>query len=168
MALPFLGNILTIYQIPTVILHHGAQQFRSLVASFDILLATFAANAVVLGSLLQDRGYKKEKYKYKYGAGAGTEFNVKRDQIATMRGARGREVWDSDEELVTPADGDKEGDLVIGMRELDMAGKVERDSSESSRKGKPEVPPKAKFPEIRIASTWEVKVVDLKTGKGRE
>lgn len=59
MALPLAGVILTCYQLPTVISHRGEQQFRSLVASFDILLATFISNAIVLGSLLQDRGYKR-------------------------------------------------------------------------------------------------------------
>lgn len=162
MGLPLLGIVLTLYQIPMVINRHGGQQFRSLVASFDILVATFTSNAVVLGSLLQDRGYKKEKYKF--GA-AGRDFNTKR----TDGGARRPTTrWGSDEDLMRPGDSltedGKEGSgkgVVIGLRELDVDGK------KSTEVDKPDPPPKAKFPEIRVASTWEIKVVD-RNSKAKE
>lgn len=162
MGLPLLGIILTIYQIPMVIKHNGAQQFRSLVASFDILVATFTSNAVVLGSLLQDRGYKKEKYKF---GTAGRDFNTKRTDGGTRRPTT---RWGSDEDLMRPGDlstdDGKDGSgkgVVIGLRELDVDGKK---SVEGHR---PELPPKAKFPEIRVASTWEIKV-DRQPGVRRE
>jgi len=162
MGLPLLGIILTIYQIPMVIKHNGAQQFRSLVASFDVLLATFISNAVVLGSLLQDRGYKKEKYKF--GA-AGRDFNTKRNDGGTRRPTT---RWGSDEDLMRPGDlstdDGKEGNgkgVVIGLRELDVDGKKSIDGHG------PDPPPKARFPEIRVASTWEIKV-DRQPGARRE
>jgi hypothetical protein len=138
MALPLFGIIVTLYQIPKVISHHGAQPFRTLVASFDILISTAAANAVVLGSLLQDRGYKKAKYKHGV-----TEL----DGFARRPSAPGhtlRDTWGSDEDLMRA---DAEGKVVvIGMDELPIQGVEE--------------PAKAKLSEIRVASTWEVKVVE--------
>jgi hypothetical protein len=151
MGLPLAGVILTIYQLPTVISRLGEQQFRSLVASFDILLATFTANAVVLGSLLQDRGYKKTKYKH---GDAKSGFNARKGSAAE-RGF-GTTVlhnrWGSDEDLMRTSSGGDKGSVVIGLEELP--------SPTESRK--PDVPPKAKFPEIRVASTWEIQVDDRK------
>jgi hypothetical protein len=138
MGLPLLSIILTSYQLPTVVSHLGAQQFRSLVASFDILIATFTSNAVVLGSLLQDRGYKKEKYK-----------RYQPDLAYDKRPDTAR-IWGSDEDLMQPTRGgvDKE-DTIITLQDLNNYGKETR----------PDVPPKAKFAEIRVNSTWEVQVV---------
>jgi hypothetical protein len=150
MALPLLGIALTIYQITSVISHNGRQQYRTLVASFDILLATFTSNAVVLGSLLQDRGYKKEK-KYKFSPTAIIKRNSQTTRRPTTR-------WGSDEDLMRSGDSNEDGKdgsgrgVVIGLTEL------KKKSAEETRKPVP--PPKAMFPEIRIASTWEVKVVE--------
>ncbi|KAH8588364.1 hypothetical protein B0O99DRAFT_488826, partial [Bisporella sp. PMI_857] len=63
LSFPLLCISLTAYQLYSIVSRHGAQQRRSLLASFDLLVSTFTSNAVVLGSLLRDRGYKKEKYK---------------------------------------------------------------------------------------------------------
>ena len=122
MGLPLLGVTLTIYQIVMVINHNGGQQFRSLVASFDILVATATSNAIVLGSLLQDRGYKKEKYKYRV---AGGEFNVKRNEAGSRRPTT---RWGSDEDLMRPGDmsiddgKDSGKGVVIGLMQLDSNG----------------------------------------------
>ena len=160
MGLPLLSIILTIYQLPTVISHLGRQQFRTLVASFDILLATFISNAVVLGSLLQDRGYKKTKYKH---GDAKSGFNARKgsatagDGVGGLEGRGGgrfgkvaHERWGSDEDLMRTSSGGDKGSVVIGLEELPSP-------TESARR-KPDVPPKAKFPEIRVASTWEIQV----------
>jgi hypothetical protein len=160
MGLPLLSIILTFYQLPTVISHLGRQQFRTLVASFDILLATFTSNAVVLGSLLQDRGYKKTKYKH---GDAKSGFNARKgsatagDGVGGLEGRGGgrfgkvaRERWGSDEDLMRTSSGGDKGSVVIGLEELP--------SPTESAGRKPDVPPKAKFPEIRVASTWEIQV----------
>lgn len=152
MSLPLISIALTCYQLPTVTNRLGRQQFRTLVASFDILLATFTSNAVVLGSLLQDRGYKKTKYKH---GDAKAGFNARKGSASAAAGERGfgntkvlHNRWGSDEDLMrTSSSGDK-GSVVIGLEELP--------SPVESRK--PDVPPKAKFPEIRVASTWEIHV----------
>ena len=158
LALPFLSIILTFYQLPMVINHRGAQPIRSLIASFDILLATFTSNAVVLSSLLQDRGYKKTKYKH------GTErdgFHVKRPNTgaAELKKVLSNK-WGSDEDLMRSSDRDGEvvelgenGKVLIAMDILKGDGK--KNGREHER---PEVPPKAKLQDIRVATTWEIRV----------
>ncbi|KAJ4413715.1 hypothetical protein N0V85_003455 [Neurospora sp. IMI 360204] len=54
----------TVYRVPHIIHAHGSQQSRSLYASVELLFATAASNALVLGSFVRDRGVKKRKYKY--------------------------------------------------------------------------------------------------------
>ncbi|KAI0132152.1 hypothetical protein BJ170DRAFT_233285 [Xylariales sp. AK1849] len=54
----------TAYRVPHVISQHGSQQIRSLLASVELLFATAAANALVLGSFMRDRGVKKAKFRY--------------------------------------------------------------------------------------------------------
>ncbi|KAF2749659.1 hypothetical protein M011DRAFT_273191 [Sporormia fimetaria CBS 119925] len=50
-------------RIPLVIDRRGLQQFRTVLASSEILAATVVSNAIVLGSFLRDRGVKKPRYK---------------------------------------------------------------------------------------------------------
>lgn len=54
----------TLYRIPHILNDHGSQSSRSIYASVELLFATAAANALVLGSFVRDRGVKKKKYKY--------------------------------------------------------------------------------------------------------
>lgn len=155
--------------MPIIIDRHFAQPIRSLLASFDILLATFISNATVLVSLLQDRGYKKTKYKH------GTErdgFHVK----ATLKGGVvegiGRvrhERWGSDEDLMRSESdnaslGKKDGTTVsvesIGMKNLKRDESVRRERERSKDRALPAVPDKAKFKEIRVATTWDIRVED--------
>lgn len=50
-------------RVPLVIERRGLQQFRTVLASSEILAATVVSNAIILGSFLRDRGLKKAKYK---------------------------------------------------------------------------------------------------------
>ena len=59
---------MTAYRMPAIIEHHSIQQYRSVWASGEILIATGVSNAVVLGSFLRDRGVKKPKYKPRYNS----------------------------------------------------------------------------------------------------
>lgn len=145
MALPALGIGLTLYQIPTVISNQSLQQYRTLVASFDVLLATFTSNAVILGSLLKDRGYKKEKYKH----GPYTTQRLSNDMRRENK--RG-----SDEDLMQPIPKDDDKGL-FRMQDLRF------DKETGKRMPMPSMPT-AKLSEIRVASTWEIKVSDKETG----
>lgn len=85
----------TLIRIPNIIDRHGAQQYRSLWASVEILAATAVANALVLGSFVRDRGVKKLKYK-RDGAGSMSDSI---ERTSTRRGTV-QQHWGSDEDLV--------------------------------------------------------------------
>jgi hypothetical protein len=161
MGLPLTSVILTIVIIPSIIAQDSSQRFRTLLASFDILLATFTSNAIVLGSLLQDRGYKKSKYKHGDARdGFGTKTTASRSRgkdglgvvtsgITTKRESGNR--WGSDEDLMRTSSGDAKM-MEISLEELSPDG-----LSKSDELAKPG---KAKFPEIRVNSTWEIHIND--------
>ena len=87
---------ITLYRVVAVIDRHSEQQFRSLLASLEILAAATVSNALVLGSFLRDRGAKKPRFRI--GSVAG---NSSLDRAAGNR----RETitvrhWGSDADLV--------------------------------------------------------------------
>ncbi|TVY83992.1 hypothetical protein LSUE1_G004713, partial [Lachnellula suecica] len=96
LVLLFAGSLLpagtTLFRIPNIIDRHGSQQYRSLLASIEILFATAVANALVLGSFIRDRGVKKQRWK----------FGSMSDSIERTASRRGTVVrhWGSDEDLV--------------------------------------------------------------------
>lgn len=51
------------YRIPAIVAVHGRQQRRSLWASLEILASAAAANAVIIGSFVRDRGVKKQRHR---------------------------------------------------------------------------------------------------------
>ncbi|KAK1531302.1 hypothetical protein CPAR01_10951, partial [Colletotrichum paranaense] len=85
----------TIYRVPHVMRAHGKQQLRSVLASVELLFATTAANALVLGSFVRDRGLKKQKFKY----GSVAEDSIDRRGSDSRRPTLHRH-WGSDEDLV--------------------------------------------------------------------
>jgi hypothetical protein len=91
-ALSIVPVAVTLYRIPHIIQKHGSQQYRSLLASVEILFATGVANALVLGSFVRDRGVKKQRWK----------FGSMSDSIERTSSRRGTMVrhWGSDEDLV--------------------------------------------------------------------
>lgn len=67
MLFPLVNIIFTAYRLPNTVSpdHRGSQRYRTLMASLDILLSTASANALVVTSFLQGRGFKKTKsYKH--------------------------------------------------------------------------------------------------------
>ncbi|TPX06970.1 uncharacterized protein E0L32_011115 [Thyridium curvatum] len=86
----------TAYRVPLILRNHGRQQTRSLMASVEILFATAAANALVLGSFVRDRGVKKRKFKY----GSATADSMERTSSAGTRRPTVQRHWGSDEDLV--------------------------------------------------------------------
>ncbi|KAI9733444.1 MAG: hypothetical protein M1818_007192 [Claussenomyces sp. TS43310] len=139
MALPLIGVAVTISQIASVLSRHGDQRFRSLFASIDILVTTFIANAVALGSLLQDKGYKKSKYKHII------EIHGSKPKAAGDD-RRGRDRWGSDENLMRSSN----VELKEALSEIEML----------PIQGLPSPAPRAKLQEIKVHSTWEIEVLD--------
>lgn len=98
-SLSLLVCVVTLYRIPTVVEAHGSQQRRSLLASIELLVATAAANALVLGSFVRDRGVKKRRYKYGSIAGdshGGTESD---HRPGSRRPTVAERAWGSDDDL---------------------------------------------------------------------
>lgn len=84
------------YRVPAVVARHGSQQFRSLLASFDVLAAAAVANAVAIGSFLRDRGAKKIRFK-KAVASAAVGENI--DYASLRRTTVTYHQWGSDSDL---------------------------------------------------------------------
>ncbi|KAI1386306.1 uncharacterized protein F4822DRAFT_311910 [Hypoxylon trugodes] len=82
------------YRIPRIIQLHGDQQIRSLLASVELLFATAAANTLVLGSFVRDRGVKKSKYRHNSSTAA-ESIDRGSDRRPTLN-----RHWGSDEDLV--------------------------------------------------------------------
>jgi hypothetical protein len=93
----FAGSLLpagtTLYRIPNIIDRNGSQQYRSLLASIEILFAAAVANALVLGSFVRDRGVKKHRWKL-------GSMSDSIERTASRRGTLAGRHWGSDEDLV--------------------------------------------------------------------
>lgn len=87
---------ITIYRVPQIIRSQGRQQTRSLFASVELLFATAASNALVLGSFVRDRGLKKRKFKYDSIAAS----SLDRSSAVDPRRPITLRHWGSDEDLV--------------------------------------------------------------------
>lgn len=88
---------ITGYRVPSVIQRNGTQNFRSLVASLEILAATFVSNFVVIGSFLRDRGLKKPKYRRVEGSLSVIDSV---DHTSIRRATITKHHWGSDADLV--------------------------------------------------------------------
>ncbi|RDA86093.1 hypothetical protein CP532_1146 [Ophiocordyceps camponoti-leonardi (nom. inval.)] len=80
----------TVYRLPHILRQHGRQQYRSLMASVELIFATASANALVLGSFVRDRGIKKHKFS------VADSF----DRSSYPRRPTIQQQWGSDEDLV--------------------------------------------------------------------
>ncbi|UPK96001.1 hypothetical protein LCI18_006936 [Fusarium solani-melongenae] len=83
----------TLYRVPHIIQEDGRQQYRSLLASVELLFATAAANSLVLGSFMRDRGLKKQKFRR-------TSVAESLDPSLHPRRPTLHRHWGSDEDLV--------------------------------------------------------------------
>ncbi|KMU71993.1 hypothetical protein CISG_00302 [Coccidioides immitis RMSCC 3703] len=79
--------------VPSVISRQGSKQYRSLLASLEILAAAAVSNAIVIGSFVRDRGLKKHKFK----AGSLSESV---EQASSRRATITHHHWGSDADLV--------------------------------------------------------------------
>ncbi|PHH65872.1 hypothetical protein CDD81_1241 [Ophiocordyceps australis] len=83
----------TLYRLPHILRERGRQQYRSLLASIELLFATAAANALVLGSFVRDRGIKKKKFRP-------PSMDDSLDRTSNPRRPTLQRQWGSDEDLV--------------------------------------------------------------------
>lgn len=116
-ALSLLPAGTTLFRIPNIINRHGSQQYRSLLASVEILFATAVANALVLGSFVRDKGLKKQRWKF-----GSTSDSI--DRGSSRIGSVARH-WGSDEDLVRDlglgVDAELRGSVFTAPRPAPMA-----------------------------------------------
>ncbi|KAF3491237.1 uncharacterized protein GIQ15_00754 [Arthroderma uncinatum] len=93
-TLPLALVAITCYRIPSVISHRGSQQYRTLLASLEILAAAAVSNAIVIGSFVRDRGLKKQKFK-------AASFSESLEQTTSRRATITHHHWGSDADLVS-------------------------------------------------------------------
>ncbi|KAL1891235.1 hypothetical protein Cpir12675_005053 [Ceratocystis pirilliformis] len=96
--------IISVVRTHNVMLEHGEQQYRSMMASIELLFAVAASNSLVLGSFVRDRGVKKNKFRFD-GDCAGLSPGLSDHQSIINSAAPGRHQvyknhWGSDEDLV--------------------------------------------------------------------
>ncbi|KAI0848251.1 hypothetical protein F5Y00DRAFT_88180 [Daldinia vernicosa] len=110
---------MTGYRIPRIIREHGNQQLRSLLASVELLFATAAANTLVLGSFVRDRGVKKTRYRHNSTTAESIDHSIERRPMYQRN-------WGSDEDLVR--------DLGLGVdRELQNAARQQSQAEKPAR-----------------------------------
>ena len=85
---------ITAYRIPSTISRKSSQQFRSLIASLEILAAAGVANAVIIGSFIRDKGVKKAKFEAAPAGDGNSVLMRSRTKSITFN------HWGSDEDLV--------------------------------------------------------------------
>jgi len=79
----------TLYGVPRVLSEHGYQGTRSTWASAEILVATFVANALALGSFMRDAGAKKPRFRHYEQGSSGPRSGLSGDR-GTLDPERGR------------------------------------------------------------------------------
>lgn len=87
---------ITCFRVPSVISCRGSQQYRSLLASLEILAATVVSNVVVISSFVRDKGVKKPRFER---AQECAFINEDMDCNSTRRATITRHQWGSDSDL---------------------------------------------------------------------
>ncbi|GAB1193650.1 hypothetical protein APSETT444_002871 [Aspergillus pseudonomiae] len=90
------SKLVLVSRICYAIFHKGAQQYRSLLASLEILAATAVSNAIVIGSFVRDKGVKKAKFKKAIGSASVSESM---DHSSVRRTTITHHHWGSDSDL---------------------------------------------------------------------
>ncbi|KAF3923071.1 hypothetical protein ABW20_dc0105656 [Dactylellina cionopaga] len=98
-GLSFIPISVACARIPATMGRDYAQPFRTLMASLEILAATFASNALILSSFLRDKGPKRAKFK-SHSSEAGESRVGRSVAVARNRSEAGAAYWGSDEDLV--------------------------------------------------------------------
>ncbi|KAK0654160.1 hypothetical protein QBC41DRAFT_263402 [Cercophora samala] len=86
--------VVAIYRVPKIIKEQGYQSTRTTWASAEILMATFAANALTIGTFMRDKGVKKKKFKYEPTESANRRNSTK-DSMAISK----KPSWDEDDDI---------------------------------------------------------------------
>jgi hypothetical protein len=86
----------TAYRVPSTIRRESSQQYRSLLASLEILAAAGVSNSIVIGSFIRDRGAKRPKYR-RESVGDSSSLGRSITRSTTIA----QHHWGSDSDLVS-------------------------------------------------------------------
>lgn len=87
---------ITAYRIPSTISRRSSQQYRSLLASLEILAAAGVANSIAIGSFIRDKGVKKAKFRV---PSIDEASSIGRTVTRTRTRSMTHHCWGSDEDL---------------------------------------------------------------------
>ncbi|KIW10449.1 hypothetical protein PV08_11413 [Exophiala spinifera] len=91
---------ITAYRIPSTISRRSSQQYRSLLASLEILAAAGVSNAIAIGSFIRDKGVKKAKFRIpSFDETSSLGRSVTRSVTRTRTRSMTHHHWGSDEDL---------------------------------------------------------------------
>ncbi|KAH6847762.1 hypothetical protein B0I37DRAFT_375775 [Chaetomium sp. MPI-CAGE-AT-0009] len=76
-SLPLLTVVVALYKVPEILREQGYQATRTMWASVEVLVATFAANTLSIGTFVRDTGLKKRRFRFRPAEGDGVR-SVKR------------------------------------------------------------------------------------------
>ena len=151
---------ITIYRVQGVVNRDYSQQFRSLLASLEILAAAAVSNALVLGSFVRDRGTKKQRFRF---GSTGGNSTLDRQTTAPHRVLTARH-WGSDADLVGDIGMNLGPDLIHKEDDMPRLAPV----AVTQRKGSSALPPepldrKWDFPHRKSVETNGTDETDIKS-----
>ncbi|KAK4186277.1 hypothetical protein QBC35DRAFT_453407 [Podospora australis] len=95
--------VVAICRVPKILNDAGAQATRTSWASVEILMATFAANALTIGTFVRDKGVKKKKFRYEPQAASLSRSDPR--TTTKKKVAWGEEEEDTEGEMGFPKEG---------------------------------------------------------------
>ncbi|KAK4101140.1 hypothetical protein N658DRAFT_486193 [Parathielavia hyrcaniae] len=105
-GLHLLTVAVAVYRVPDILREGGYQPTRTMWASAEILVATFAANALTIGTFVRDTGAKKKKFRYQRQSDSGLRSAKRESRTGT---AAGRKVSWNDPDSDGEGEGEGEG-----------------------------------------------------------
>ncbi|KAK4204599.1 hypothetical protein QBC40DRAFT_216863 [Triangularia verruculosa] len=120
--------VVAVYRVPQIINEQGYQATRTTWASAEILMATFAANALTIGTFMRDKGAKKRKFKYEATASSANRRNSRMDSTTVSK----KPSWDEDDDL--EADYSKgQGGVMARTRTPDISPSTSKQTEDGQR-----------------------------------
>ncbi|KAK4173336.1 hypothetical protein QBC36DRAFT_58605 [Triangularia setosa] len=123
--------VVAIYRVPQIINEQGYQATRTTWASAEILMATFAANALTIGTFMRDKGVKKKKFKYEPTASANRRNSAK-DSMAISK----KPSWDEDDDIEADCSEGKGGGVLGRTRAPDISPSTSKQIEDGQREAK--------------------------------
>lgn len=127
-CLHLLTVVVAIYRVPGILAEGGYQATRTMWASAEILVATFAANALTLGTFMRDTGVKKKKPRYDPNA---STPSGRRDSRVTKKVS-----WDDADSDVEREEGSA-GPATAAMKRADSRNMLRSELKDQDDHGKP-------------------------------